>query len=74
MLLKVAHLNPLLYIGNHGLDIDAVLSEDELSLVNAVLSTKSLIELKKLLNENTQIVKSIVEQYVLTKRKKHDDE
>ena len=61
-------------IHNHGLDIDAVLSEDELSLVNAVISTKSLIELKKLLNENTQIVKSIVEQYVLTKRKKHDDE
>ena len=61
-------------IHNHGLDIDAVLSEDELSLVNAVLSTKSLIELKKLLNENTQIVKSIVEQYVLTKRKKHDNE
>ena len=61
-------------IHNHGLDIDAVLSEDELSLVNAVISTKSLIELKKLLNENTQIVKSIVEQYVFTKRKKHDDE
>ena len=61
-------------IHNRGLDLDDVLSEDEISLVNAVLSTKSLIELKKLLNENTQIVKSIVEQYVIAKRKKHDDE
>ena len=59
---------------NHELDIKIALSEDELSLVNAVLSTKSLIELKQLLNENTKIVKSIIEQHVLTKRKKHDDE
>ena len=59
---------------NHELDMKIVLSEDELSLVNAVLSTKSLIELKQLLNENTKIVKSIIEQHVLIKRKKLDDE
>ena len=55
----------------HGVDIDEVLSEDERGFVDALLSTTSLIELTKLMNENTRIVKSILEQHVVTKRRKH---
>jgi hypothetical protein len=56
----------------HCLDIDMVLSEDELCFVDALLSTTSLSELKNLMNENTRIVKSILEQHVLAKRRKHE--
>ena len=59
----------------HGLDIDMILSTDELSLVKAVLSTESLTEIKELLNENTEILMSIMKQHFNfpTKRRKHDE-
>ena len=56
----------------YGLDINKVLSEDELCFVNALLSTTNLIELTKLVNENTKIVKSILERHVVAKRMKYE--
>ena len=56
----------------HGMDINMVLSENELRFVDAVLSTKSLTEITRLLNENTEIVKSILEEHVLSKRRKNE--
>ena len=55
-----------------GLDMNIVLSEDELCFVDALLSTKSLTELTKLMNENTKIVESILEQHVVAKRRKYE--
>lgn len=56
----------------HGLDVDMMLSDNEICFVDALLSTKSLTEIAKLMNENTNIALSILEQHVLPKRRKRE--
>ena len=58
-----------------GLDIKNVLSEDELLFIDALLDTTNLADIRMLMNENSDMVKSILERHVILhgdKRQKYD--
>lgn len=57
-----------------GLDIKTMLSEDEQLLIDALLNTTNLTDIRKLMNENSGMVQSILEHVILhgDKRQKYD--
>ena len=57
-----------------GLDIKTMLSEDEQLLIDALLNTTNLTDIRKLMNENSGMVKSILQHVIRhgDKRQKHD--
>ena len=57
-----------------GLDIKTMLSEDEQLLIDALLNTTNLTDIRKLMNENSGMVQSILEHVILhgDKRQKND--
>ena len=52
-----------------------MLSEDELLFIDALLDTTNLADIRMLMNENSDMVKSILERHVILhgdKRQKYD--
>ena len=58
------------FFAERGIDIKTLLSDDELLFIDALLNTTNLSDLRKLMNENIGMVKSILERHVITSKDK----